>query len=335
MAKTKNDEIYERGVRDGQTKGGFDHFVQNNTPKTNEDDKIYDKGYQYGASHKPDKTTSRESESISSHDDPRSSSGSDYSSSGGGGGGGGGGAGCMAPIVAFILFGLICKAFTTIFEPKETPRETQREQVIQEETAGDVTRRILDGINPWTGPIQENTYQPRHVGKISFNSDNTGIEKTIISFDNLDMDWSGFSGLELNYNIEITAGEFELVVKIPDNLRESVGERKVNGKVVRYSVDKPLEKIIDSNKDHRLLPMELGEFYDDIEYELKNYLRDMKSGRVSPSEEWLQANSSQRIKILQNNDQLGRELCERYIKKNLFQRSSTTGANYNGGSTGR
>ena len=149
------------------------------------------------------------------------------------------------------------------------------------------------------------------------------------------MDWSGFSGLELNYNIEITAGEFELVVKIPDNLRESVGERKVNGKVVRYSVDKPLEKIIDSNKDHRLLPMELGEFYDDIEYELKNYLRDMKSGRVSPSEEWLQANSSQRIKILQNNDQLGRELCERYIKKNLFQRSSTTGANYDGGSTGR
>ena len=354
MAKTKNDEIYERGVRDGQTKGGFDHFVQNNTPKTNEDDEIYDKGYQYGASHKPDKTTSRESESISSHDDPRSSSGSDYSSSGGGGGGGGEGAGCgcVGSIVAFILFGLACKAFTTIFEPKETPRETQREQVIQEETAGDVTRRILDGINPWTGPIQENTYQPRHVGKISFNPHPPSNKRTIVSDNPANLGWVGFKGLELTYNIPITvndlfweyelqlqgildelpskttAKDLELVIKIPDDLRKGPKERSLRKKEEKRFLWN-LEVLIDKDENDNLSSKEVEEFYDDIQLELRTYLND--KGYLDGGGLLL----SDKKEILQNNDQLGRELCERYIKKNLFQRPSTTGANYNGGSTGR
>ena len=61
MAKTKNDEIYERGVRDGQTKGWLDRLVQANIPKISEKDDIYDKGYTFGLKHRPEEKSRRRS----------------------------------------------------------------------------------------------------------------------------------------------------------------------------------------------------------------------------------------------------------------------------------
>ncbi|MEK6895874.1 MAG: hypothetical protein AABX12_00235 [Nanoarchaeota archaeon] len=85
MAKTKNDEIYERGVRDGQTKGWLDRLVQANIPKISEKDDIYDKGYTFGLKHRPEEKKQTEESSSSrdedsSDDDSDDSSGSDYSS---------------------------------------------------------------------------------------------------------------------------------------------------------------------------------------------------------------------------------------------------------------
>jgi hypothetical protein len=48
MGKTSDDEEYERGVRDGQREGFFGDFIQGQT-KTGSP---YDKGYEYGATHR-------------------------------------------------------------------------------------------------------------------------------------------------------------------------------------------------------------------------------------------------------------------------------------------
>ena len=48
MGKTRDDEDYERGVRDGQRGGFFDDLIQGQT----ESGSPYDKGYKYGAEHK-------------------------------------------------------------------------------------------------------------------------------------------------------------------------------------------------------------------------------------------------------------------------------------------
>lgn len=79
MAKTRDDEIYESGVRDGQSANELDrilHALGNHIPvPSTRGDEIYEKGYQYGL----------ENPSSSDGGSSSDSSGSDSSSSSGGG----------------------------------------------------------------------------------------------------------------------------------------------------------------------------------------------------------------------------------------------------------
>lgn len=61
MAKTRDDEIYEKGVRDGQNGGFFDDLIQGNVPGSGREGEIYDKGYKEGAKdrHDPGRRWSR------------------------------------------------------------------------------------------------------------------------------------------------------------------------------------------------------------------------------------------------------------------------------------
>ena len=73
MAKTHNDEVYERGDHDGRKDSGLANWVQQFSIPLDKDDEIYNKGYEHGAEHKPD----------SSSESSESSSGGSSSSSGG------------------------------------------------------------------------------------------------------------------------------------------------------------------------------------------------------------------------------------------------------------
>ncbi|MBI2452522.1 hypothetical protein HYV50_05635 [Candidatus Pacearchaeota archaeon] len=183
--------------------------------------------------------------------------------------------------------------------------------------------KIEYGKAPITRQIQENDYQ-RYIGNISFNSDSPNIRKTIISFDNYDINntgggWVGHSGLELNYNIPTITGEFELVIKIPDNLRMGTEEREEHGKIEKYWAGKPLEKII-SKGDDTLSSVELAKFYDDIQSELSSYLNE--KGYLDQNRGIL---LSHKKELLVENDQLGRELSERYLRKHSL---NTTGKDH-------
>lgn len=52
MGKTRDDEEYEKGVRDGQRSGFFDDVIQANFKSYSREGKIYDEGYKYGATHR-------------------------------------------------------------------------------------------------------------------------------------------------------------------------------------------------------------------------------------------------------------------------------------------
>lgn len=52
MAKTRDDEIYEKGVKEGQRGGIFDDFIEGNIPAGSREEKIYKDGYWYGQEHR-------------------------------------------------------------------------------------------------------------------------------------------------------------------------------------------------------------------------------------------------------------------------------------------
>ncbi len=57
MSKTRDDEIYEEGVHDGQNSdllGSFVHSVAKSLPSSREQE-IYEKGFDYGEKHKYEK----------------------------------------------------------------------------------------------------------------------------------------------------------------------------------------------------------------------------------------------------------------------------------------
>lgn len=67
MAKNRDDEIYEHGVRDGQSGGLFDDFCQRVSKGIGgRESDIYDKGYEFGARHRNDRD---EDDDDSSSDD--------------------------------------------------------------------------------------------------------------------------------------------------------------------------------------------------------------------------------------------------------------------------
>ncbi len=72
MGKTKNDEVYERAVKDGKEGGLLDDAIRGvvgNSLNTTKRDEIYDKGYSYGAEHRNDSSSGDSSKS----DDKQSS----------------------------------------------------------------------------------------------------------------------------------------------------------------------------------------------------------------------------------------------------------------------
>jgi len=52
MGKTHDDEVYKKGVRDGQRGGFLDDLIMGNISAGNKDGKIYKEGYTYGAQHR-------------------------------------------------------------------------------------------------------------------------------------------------------------------------------------------------------------------------------------------------------------------------------------------
>lgn len=68
MAKTKNDEAYERGVKDGKEGNILDDFSHSISEgfSTTKEEKTYDKGYEWGADHRYDSDNSSSSDSDSS-----------------------------------------------------------------------------------------------------------------------------------------------------------------------------------------------------------------------------------------------------------------------------
>ena len=52
MAKTRDDEIHEKGVQQGQRGGFLDDLVMGNIPAVSKDEKIFKDGYTYGAQHR-------------------------------------------------------------------------------------------------------------------------------------------------------------------------------------------------------------------------------------------------------------------------------------------
>lgn len=68
MTKSRNDEIYEKGVHDGQNAGLLDQFAQNiakSLPPWTDSQEIYDKGYEYGRTHQSDRSDDKSSDSGS------------------------------------------------------------------------------------------------------------------------------------------------------------------------------------------------------------------------------------------------------------------------------
>lgn len=62
MAKTRNDEAYERGFKDGKSGGMFDDVCHNlgHVLDSGKEDEIYNKGYDEGAKHRHDTSSSSE-----------------------------------------------------------------------------------------------------------------------------------------------------------------------------------------------------------------------------------------------------------------------------------
>lgn len=86
MTKSRDDEIYERGVHEGQNAGFLDRFAESLTPKTSREDDIRYSGYVYGLENKPqeDRKDSEEKsndDSVDIDDDDSSSSSSSSDSS--------------------------------------------------------------------------------------------------------------------------------------------------------------------------------------------------------------------------------------------------------------
>ena len=91
MAKTRNDEIYEAGVKAGKEGNIFGEFVHNNfvkgsgfTEEARREQEIFDKGYTFGAEHRNDRLEQKVSGGdypAPSNDEPDSSYGEGKSSS--------------------------------------------------------------------------------------------------------------------------------------------------------------------------------------------------------------------------------------------------------------
>lgn len=71
MGKTHDDEVYEKGVRDGQRGGFLEDLVEGNISHTSKDEKTYHKGYEYGATHRYGKEGRYHSWSSSGSKDPK------------------------------------------------------------------------------------------------------------------------------------------------------------------------------------------------------------------------------------------------------------------------
>jgi len=72
MGKTHDDEVYEKGVRDGQRGGFLDDLVMGNISAGSKDEKIYKEGYTYGAQHRYGSEGRYHTWSGSGSNDPKS-----------------------------------------------------------------------------------------------------------------------------------------------------------------------------------------------------------------------------------------------------------------------
>ncbi len=275
MAKSRDDEIYERGVHMGQNANLLQQFADNLAPVITRDDEIFQKGYDYGVSHKSEEEEDRKDSEEKSNsdsvdiddddDDSSSSSSSDssygdysYSSSGDSG-----------------SYSSPSSSTSTSSSPKKEKVDPFAAFVVNVVGIGlmGIVGSIVYTVNSrkdiLAPPVSQQIRQSYHESMF-FRSD-AGLKPVAP-----DQAYQGQGSIELHYPLSRTDKDLEAIVVIPVEELELRDIQYWEGNIHYQRWKGEIGKRFDTNEDKFLSYDEIATMYDAMGKELTTILYQEK-----------------------------------------------------------